>query len=1058
MQPSSYQTDIIKAVQQRLKAKEKKGLIVEALAGCGKSTILWMIALELMQQGFQASEVVAVAFGKKNQTDLQAKFKDKVGLKWGESVRTIHSLCYEIYRDALGVEHKRVKLERGKYKEIAQKFGFLPVESEYRSTPGSLLEDELVFAEKDFLDLIEKLRLYCLDATPDNVGFLTDLYKLGIRDVATVAVDADLCLSQGLKDATGSQYRIDTTDMVWVPWALRSDDRFAGAIARWRSILRVLMCDEIQDVDLLQVEIFSLLIAPERSFLIGVGDSMQAVFFFRGAQNDGMERITDRFKGENLPLPICYRCGTLHLELVHEVFPNIAIQPRPNAPQGEIKVIWEKDFLSIFDNSALSYMGVCRKNAPLTIAAIKLLAAGKPAKIKDKNIGSRLVSRVREVCQRRRYNPDTFPQALRDYEALQRKRLKNFPDGESKISDLEDTLAAIWALFEAYEPSTLKAWENIVNRIFDESGYSPISLYSIHTGKGGEGQVSFILCPDELPLEHPKQVQQERQQEDHLLYVALTRTLADGAPGSGILYLVIREDDEDSEGEPKYPRWLPKKYRTLKGEDTALGGFADLKQVSGEVDTKPSNLDSVWEVDSEPLWFGEEVEPLVTLTNNCSDEAIEETATETLDSGMERKTGISAPLTETSPLEPVAAAANNCSPSQLNLEELEEKIRRGFNLTRDFYECGKSLVLVRDHALYEPEFATFEEYCEKRFGKSVRAAQYFMSAASVFDNLLEASCAIIPTAESQVRAIASLPAHQQVEIWQRAGRESKGVPTATKVREVKAAVLGKAPPVKPPVTPEPEILHPEKIERSQSPLWIFELENEPLPPCPKGCSNPYSSTTVSRLQSSTDIDEYWCSKCGFRFPAKPAILTRKQIASTIKRSLQSSSDWARLCTGMQYPPRAWNTHTEVRLSTQRGRLRLDLVAVIRWSMKLPKDLIGVEVKSCLADFEADEKWVDYLDFCHYFCFGIPASDSELLEAVKSGVPETVGILGIDLSSEPRPTDLSYPVQVMREPQRQKGQGVSLVYETLYERVLGWSGSDPGSDDSDIFDSQSSAVF
>lgn len=170
MQPSSYQTDIIKAVQQRLKAKEKKGLIVEALAGCGKSTILWMIALELMQQGFQASEVVAVAFGKKNQTDLQAKFKDKVGLKWGESVRTIHSLCYEIYRDALGVEHKRVKLERGKYKEIAQKFGFLPVESEYSSTPGSLLEDELVFAEKDFLDLIEKLRLYCLDATPDNVG------------------------------------------------------------------------------------------------------------------------------------------------------------------------------------------------------------------------------------------------------------------------------------------------------------------------------------------------------------------------------------------------------------------------------------------------------------------------------------------------------------------------------------------------------------------------------------------------------------------------------------------------------------------------------------------------------------------------------------------------------------------------------------------------------------------------------------------------------------------------------------------------------------------------
>jgi superfamily I DNA/RNA helicase len=565
-----------------LKAKKKKGLIVEALAGAGKSTILWMIAQELMQQGILASEVVAVVFGKKNQTDLQNKFKTKVGSEWGESVRTIHSLCYEIYRSALGVKHQLVKMERGKYREIAQKFGLLPIESESRSTPGSLLEDELIFAEKDFLDLLDKLRLYCLDATPDNVGFLTNLYKLGIKDPITVGAAAASCLGLGLKEATGSQFWIDTTDMVWVPWVLREDARFAGAIARRRDNLRVLMCDEIQDTDLLQVEIFSLLIDPEHSFLIGVGDSKQAVYFFRGCLNDGMQRITERFSGENLPLPVCYRCGVKHLELVREVFSDTPIQPRPNAPQGEVKVIWEKDFLSIFDNSALSYMGVCRKNAPLTIAAIRLLAAGKPAKIKDKNIGGRLVSRVREICQRQRYKPDTFPRVLREYETTQKRKLEKFPDGEAKISDLDDTLQAIWALFEHYEPKTLLAWEEIVNRIFDESGYSPISLYSIHSGKGGEGQVSFILCPDELPLEHPKQVQQEREQEDHLLYVALTRTLADGVEAGGILYLIIRPDQRD--GKPKYPTWLPTKYRNLIGEDT-----------------KPSNTDPVWEVEDEPL-------------------------------------------------------------------------------------------------------------------------------------------------------------------------------------------------------------------------------------------------------------------------------------------------------------------------------------------------------------------------------------------------------------------------------------------------------------------------
>ena len=223
-------------------------------------------------------------------------------------------------------------------------------------------------------------------------------------------------------------------------------------------------------------------------------------------------------------------------------------------------------------------MGVCRKNAPLVKAAIQLLVAGKPAKIKDKNIGGRLVARVKDICQKQRvrYNLETFIKVSVDYEQTQIRRLQDFPNSENQINDLADMLEAIRALFQAYEPDTFKAWEKIVEKIFDESGYSPISLYTIHSGKGGEGQVSFIIYPEDLPLIHPKQVEQEREQEDHLLYVALTRTLADGAEGSGILYLVCREassadDDEDKDKDKihivkeqvKYPNWLPKKYCQL---------------------------------------------------------------------------------------------------------------------------------------------------------------------------------------------------------------------------------------------------------------------------------------------------------------------------------------------------------------------------------------------------------------------------------------------------------------------------------------------------------------
>lgn len=575
MQSSPYQTDIIKAVQQRLRAKKKKGLIIEALAGSGKSTMIWLICQQLQSEGFSPQEVSAVVFGKKNKEDLQKKVELYVGRDWGAVVRTLHSLCYGIYRDALNVSHNRVTNESGKYIKIAQEFGFFPLKDEQGKveTPGTLLEGA-IFSEKDFIDLIDRIRLYCLNANYENVKYLVELYQLGIKDIELVAAAAEYCLSEGLKVATNRRYWIDMTDMVWVPWAMRNDSRFNAAIAGRRDSLKFLLLDEAQDTDLLQIEVLSLLVNPSQSFLTAVGDRNQACYFFRGALNDGMDRIQKRFQGENFPLPVCYRCGTSHLELVREVFPNIAIQPRSDAPVGEIRVVLNRDFPRIFDLKHLSYMGVCRKNAPLIKAAIQLLAAGKPAKIKDRNIGGRLVTRVKDICQKQRvkYSPKTFIRVSVEYESAQRKRLQDFPNSENQILDLTDMLEAIRALFQAYEPSTFKAWERIVERIFDESGYSPISLYTIHTGKGGEGQVSFILYPEDLPLIHPKQVEEERQQEDHLLYVALTRTLADGAEGSGILYLVCREagSEEEDDGEVrdrrakvKWPEWLPKKYRSL---------------------------------------------------------------------------------------------------------------------------------------------------------------------------------------------------------------------------------------------------------------------------------------------------------------------------------------------------------------------------------------------------------------------------------------------------------------------------------------------------------------
>jgi hypothetical protein len=170
-------------------------------------------------------------------------------------------------------------------------------------------------------------------------------------------------------------------------------------------------------------------------------------------------------------------------------------------------------------------------------------------------------------------------------------------------------------------------------------------------------------------------------------------------------------------------------------------------------------------------------------------------------------------------------------------------------------------------------------------------------------------------------------------------------------------------------------------------------------------------------------------------------LPQNQVATTISRSLKTNLvDWTKKCSRMRYPPKHYKEHTEVRVNFENKRLRLDFMAVIRWSYKKPKDIFGVEIKSNLSDLMSDRKWENYLNFCHYFCFAIIGGDLELRKAIEDSTDTEVGILEVNFNSKIT-KDIGYKVNVYRQPKRLKPDLVSLVYETLYERVVGWSGSE-----------------
>ena len=73
--------------------------------------------------------------------------------------------------------------------------------------------------------------------------------------------------------------------------------------------------------------------------------------------------------------------------------------------------------------------------------------------------------------------------------------------------------------------------------------------------------------------------------------------------------------------------------------------------------------------------------------------------------------------------------------------------------------------------------------------------------------------------------------------------------------------------------------------------------------------------------------------------------------------------------------------TEMTLATGR---RVDIAAI-----NAKGDILVIEIKSSLADFRADAKWEEYLDFCDAFYFAVP------LDFPQDVLPQDAGLMVAD---------------------------------------------------------------
>lgn len=510
MKPSKYQLAILDWLENG-----NGNATCNAVAGAGKSTTLKLAAQQLEQQGISPNEVKIIVFGKQNSLDLIAKF----GQQWKESIKTLHSAGFKILQGEIGRFRRDERVRTGKYRAIAEDLEYLG--KKRSKDKGRLIAQKVIEKPDPFLTLIDLVRLTLSDTGLDSLSKIVSHYNLeGIYNLERVSQAIARILRVGEEQALDHQ--IDYTDMIWLPvkWELNK--------RKWFTVYRFVLADECQDLNAAQLEL-SLMLAGEQGRLLYVGDPRQAIFGFAGADNRSYYKIRERTKAAELPLSICYRCPRSHIKLVNHIFPDIAIEPREDAPEGRLEAIEQADLWAENKDSHLKVgdMVISRKTAPLVSLCIRLIGKGIAATVKGKDIGQQIKSDLEAIAEISGFTYREFHKYADLYRAFKFQTYEGRDNEEQLKENLNDKLEALKTIYSSH-PSVTSVEElcHYIDDLFSDEE-SPVTLSTCHRAKGLEGERIFIIKPDDMPMTWKNQLAWQSEQEDNLLYVALTRSKFD---------------------------------------------------------------------------------------------------------------------------------------------------------------------------------------------------------------------------------------------------------------------------------------------------------------------------------------------------------------------------------------------------------------------------------------------------------------------------------------------------------------------------------------------------
>ena len=459
MTPTPEQLIILDAARNT-----SSNLLISALAGAAKTTTLVMIAEALAPE-----PMLCLAFNKRIADEMTERLPGNC------NASTLNSLGHRAWSKTIGRNLILAKDKNfGIVKELISKLK--PREKDEAYDSLSEILDAVAWGKS--MGYVPTGRFPNAKPLMNDEEFFATLDEEPSDLIVRIVIEATLeSLGRGLRG------EVDFNDQLLLPTV------FPAIFPQYPHVL----VDEAQDLSALN---HAMLRKLAKKRLTAVGDECQAIYAFRGAATDSMGTLRESFEMQEYRLSISFRCPTAIVAEANWRAPHM-VSGKDAA--GSVTTLDRWTVNDLPDTAAI----ICRNNAPLFAAALRLLKDGRYPQIVGNDIGKSLLKTLKKLGR------ESLPQAnvMLAIDAWEQSKMK-----KTRVSQKVKDMAECLRVFARQGPTLADAIayaEDIMTR------KGPIQLMTGHKAKGLEFDNVFIL--------NRTLVNMGEEQDRNLMYVMQTR-------------------------------------------------------------------------------------------------------------------------------------------------------------------------------------------------------------------------------------------------------------------------------------------------------------------------------------------------------------------------------------------------------------------------------------------------------------------------------------------------------------------------------------------------------